>query len=47
VIHRDVKLENLLLTSKRVGQAGLKLGDVGLSKLHAAGKAEREVFYRL
>ncbi|PSC71652.1 Dual specificity kinase shkE isoform B [Micractinium conductrix] len=41
VIHRDLKLENVMLTSENVASADAKLGDFGLARLTAAGEKEK------
>jgi serine/threonine protein kinase len=42
VVHRDIKLENLLLTKKVDQEACLKLSDFGLSSRLARGKFTTE-----
>lgn len=37
VIHRDLKLDNLLLTDRNISKACVKLADFGLAKLMRAG----------
>jgi serine/threonine protein kinase len=43
IIHRDVKLDNVLLTSTTPSKAVAKLADFGLAKLLATGEGEGAV----
>lgn len=48
VMHRDMKLENVLLTSNRASTATAKLADFGLARrMHGSGKAGRAKRERL
>ena len=45
VIHRDLKLENVMVTSEATSEAEVKLGDFGLARL--TPPAEKEKMERL
>jgi serine/threonine protein kinase len=42
IVHRDIKLENLLLTHSDLSRAMVKLSDFGLSQLLGAGEMLRQ-----